>query len=172
MKSKGMSKGGKMPMVKDPKTGKKVPAFAVDGKGKMRKGGMMKKGYAKGGSTAKMSPKAMGSALKKFMDEGGFDSFKPAEISPMLKELKNLQSLRKKRMGGMMKKKGMKRGGAMMMKKKGMKKVESCAAQALPQRARSSQGRVNKCQRLVENMHMGSVIKQGLDTSYLTLFLK
>ena len=122
MKSKGMSKGGKMPMVKDPKTGKKVPAFAVDGKGKMRKGGMMKKGYAKGGSTAKMSPKAMGSALKKFMDEGGFDSFKPAEISPMLKELKNLQSLRKKRMGGMMKKKGMKRGGAMMMKKKGMKK--------------------------------------------------
>ena len=26
--------GGKMPMAKDPKTGKKVPAFAVDGKGK------------------------------------------------------------------------------------------------------------------------------------------
>ncbi len=72
-----------------------------------------------------------------------------------------------------MKKKGMKRGGAMMMmKKKGMKKVESCAAQVLPQKARSSQGQVDKCQRLVENMHMGSVIRQGLDTSYLTLSLK
>ena len=32
-----------------------VPAFAVDGKGKMRKGGMMKKkGYAKGGKVMKM----------------------------------------------------------------------------------------------------------------------
>jgi len=39
-----------MPMSKDPKTGKMVPAFAMDGKGKMAKGGMMKKkGMAKGG---------------------------------------------------------------------------------------------------------------------------
>ena len=29
-----VKKGGKMPMAKDPKTGKKVPAFAIDGKGK------------------------------------------------------------------------------------------------------------------------------------------
>ena len=44
MKKKGMAKGGaKMPMRKDPKTGKMIPAFAMDGKGKMAKGGMMKK---------------------------------------------------------------------------------------------------------------------------------
>ena len=52
MKKKGMARGGaKMPMAKDPKTGKMVPAFAMDGKGKMNKGGMTKKkkGYAKGG---------------------------------------------------------------------------------------------------------------------------
>jgi len=29
-----VKEGGKMPMAKDPKTGKKVPAFAIDGKGK------------------------------------------------------------------------------------------------------------------------------------------
>ena len=63
MKKKGYAKGGaKLPMSKDPKTGKMVPAFAMDGKGKMAKGGMMKKkgmakggmkkkGYAKGGMT-------------------------------------------------------------------------------------------------------------------------
>ncbi len=63
MKKKGYAKGGaKLPMSKDPKTGKMVPAFAMDGKGKMNKGGMMKKkgmakggmkkkGYAKGGMT-------------------------------------------------------------------------------------------------------------------------
>ena len=52
MKKKGYAKGGaKLPMSKDPKTGKMVPAFAMDGKGKMAKGGMMKKkGYAKGGA--------------------------------------------------------------------------------------------------------------------------
>jgi hypothetical protein len=44
---KGMAKGG-MPMVN--KGGKKVPAFAADGVGKMAMGGMVKsKGYAKGG---------------------------------------------------------------------------------------------------------------------------
>jgi len=37
-------------MAKDPKTGKMIPAFAMDGKGKMNKGGMMKKkGMARGG---------------------------------------------------------------------------------------------------------------------------
>ena len=36
------------------KNGKKIPAFAADGKGKMAKGGMMKKkGYAKGGMKKK-----------------------------------------------------------------------------------------------------------------------
>tara|TARA_E500000318_G_scaffold74991_1_gene69572 strand:+ start:72 stop:887 length:816 start_codon:yes stop_codon:yes gene_type:complete len=50
MKAKGMKAGGKMPMVKDPKTGKMIPAFAADGKGKMMAGGKVKsKGYAKGG---------------------------------------------------------------------------------------------------------------------------
>ena len=50
-KKKGMARGGaKMPMAKNPKTGKMVPAFSMDGKGKMAKGGMMKKkGMAKGG---------------------------------------------------------------------------------------------------------------------------
>tara|TARA_E500000318_G_C3491447_1_gene184538 strand:+ start:302 stop:568 length:267 start_codon:yes stop_codon:yes gene_type:complete len=53
MKKKGYARGG-MPMSKDPKTGKMVPSFAMDGKGKMNKGGMMKKkGYAKGGSVKK-----------------------------------------------------------------------------------------------------------------------
>ena len=129
MKSKGMKKGGKMPMAKDPDTGKMVPAFAVDGKGKMRKGGMMKKkGYAKGGSMKKKGyakggnlTKNIKSGLMKFMDEGRIDElFKPREISPLIKELEKLGSLKKKRMGGMMKKKGMAKGGP--MKKKGMKK--------------------------------------------------
>ena len=45
MKKKGMARGGaKMPMKKDAKTGKMIPAFAMDGKGKMNKGGMTKKG--------------------------------------------------------------------------------------------------------------------------------
>ena len=53
---KGYAKGGaKMPMRKDPKTGKMIPAFAMDGKGKMEKGGMTKKkrGMAKGGAAMK-----------------------------------------------------------------------------------------------------------------------
>ena len=54
MKKKGYSKGGAMPMAKNPKTGKMMPKFAMDGKGKMAKGGMMKKkGYAKGGMMKK-----------------------------------------------------------------------------------------------------------------------
>ena len=53
MKTKGYKAGGKLPMVKDPKTGKMIPAYAADGKGKMMSGGPVKKmktkGYAKGG---------------------------------------------------------------------------------------------------------------------------
>ena len=43
MKKKGMAKGGKLPMKKDPKTGAMVPAYAMDGKGKMKDGGKVKK---------------------------------------------------------------------------------------------------------------------------------
>jgi hypothetical protein len=46
MAAGGMSKKG-MPMTT--KNGKKVPAFAADGVGKMAAGGMAKKGYAAGG---------------------------------------------------------------------------------------------------------------------------
>ena len=54
MKKKGMARGGKMPMRKDPKTGKMIPAFAMDGKGKMNRGGSMKKkGMARGGMKKK-----------------------------------------------------------------------------------------------------------------------
>ena len=54
-KKKGYSKGGAMPMGKDPKTGKMIPKFAMDGKGKMSRGGAMmkKKGMAKGGMKKK-----------------------------------------------------------------------------------------------------------------------
>lgn len=75
---------GKMPMAKDPKTGKSVPEFAVDGKGKMKAGGsvakkaaggkaatrkmgggmMKKKGYAKGGAMKKKGY-AKGGAVRK-----------------------------------------------------------------------------------------------------------
>jgi len=50
-KGKDMKKmaGGGMPMVM--KDGKKVPAFAADGEGKMKKGGKVKK-YAAGGLAA------------------------------------------------------------------------------------------------------------------------
>ena len=64
-KTKGYAKGGKMPMVM--KDGKKVPAFAADGKGKMAAGGMAKKtkGYAKGGAMKKTKGYAKGGAMKK-----------------------------------------------------------------------------------------------------------
>ena len=59
----------KMPMVK--KNGKKIPAFAADGKGKMAKGGMMKKkGMAKGGMKKKGYAKG-GMMKKKGMARGG-----------------------------------------------------------------------------------------------------
>jgi len=65
MKKKGMARGGaKMPMAKDPKTGKMMPAFAMDGKGKMAKGGMMKKkGMAKGGMMKKKGYAAGGMSV-------------------------------------------------------------------------------------------------------------
>tara|TARA_X000001382_G_scaffold68441_1_gene47530 strand:+ start:3356 stop:4060 length:705 start_codon:yes stop_codon:yes gene_type:complete len=65
MKKKMMSAGG-MPMAKDPKTGKMMPKFAMDGVGKMAKGGsaMYKKGYAAGGVAMK----------KKMMAGGGMST--------------------------------------------------------------------------------------------------
>jgi hypothetical protein len=50
-KAKMMASGG-MPMVE--KDGKKVPAFAADGKGKMAAGGMAKAKMMAGGGKAKM----------------------------------------------------------------------------------------------------------------------
>jgi hypothetical protein len=47
---KGMKAGGVAMVMKD---GKKVPAFAADGNGKMAAGGMAKKGYAAGGMATK-----------------------------------------------------------------------------------------------------------------------
>ena len=54
-KGSGFKAGG-MAMVTDPKTEKKIPAFAADGKGKMNKGGMAKKktgAYMYGGMAKK-----------------------------------------------------------------------------------------------------------------------
>jgi|TARA_A100001388_G_scaffold137894_1_gene102208 hypothetical protein len=80
--------GGKMPMAKDPKTGKMVPTFAMDGKGKMRAGGTMKKkGMARGGMKKMMNG---GMMKKKGMARGG---------------------VKKMMGGGTMKKKGYARGG-------------------------------------------------------------
>ena len=65
MKKKGYAAGG-MPMAKDPKTGKMVPKFAMDGKGKMMKGGMpKKKGYAAGGMSKKKGYAAGGRVTMK-----------------------------------------------------------------------------------------------------------
>ena len=57
-KSMKMADGG-MPMVE--KDGKKIPAFAADGKGKMAKGGMAKK-------------KMMGGGMTKMAKGGGIES--------------------------------------------------------------------------------------------------
>ena len=75
MKKKSAYKAGGMAMVTDPKTGKKIPAFAADGKGKMNKGGMAKKKptakMMHGGMAAKKKPTA-----KKMM-AGGMAKKKP-----------------------------------------------------------------------------------------------
>jgi len=55
-----------MPMTRNPKTGKMVPSFAMDGKGKMAKGGAVKP-MAKGGA---VKPMAKGGAVKP-MAKGG-----------------------------------------------------------------------------------------------------
>ena len=50
----------KMPMARNPKTGKMQPTFSMDGKGKMAKGGAVKP-MAKGGAVKQM---AKGGSLK------------------------------------------------------------------------------------------------------------
>ena len=57
--------GGKMPMVK--KNGKMIPAFAADGKGKMKRGGKAK--LMGGGKTSKYMAK--GGKTSKYMRRGG-----------------------------------------------------------------------------------------------------
>ena len=85
--------GGKMPMVKQ--NGKMIPAFAADGKGKMARGGRVKK--AMGGNAMKKRAKAAGGgAMKKRAKAMGGGAMKKRVM---------------KRGGGMMKKPMMNRGG-------------------------------------------------------------
>jgi len=68
MMKKSYAAGG-MPMVE--KDGKKVPAFAADGVGKMAKGGMAKaKMMAGGGMMSKMAPSKMGSVKTSSKPDG------------------------------------------------------------------------------------------------------
>ena len=61
-KSPAKVKGGKMPMAKDPKSGKMVPAFAIDGKGKNDSAAKMKM-QKSAGEIVKKSPAKI--AMKK-----------------------------------------------------------------------------------------------------------
>ena len=80
IKKKSMARGG-MPMKKDPKTGKMIPAFAMDGKGKMKKGGMAKKGYAKGGMGKKGAAKGGAMALKDIRAAAKLKGYKLVKIA-------------------------------------------------------------------------------------------
>jgi len=80
MKKKGYARGG-MPMKKDPKTGKMVPAFAMDGKGKMKKGGMGKKSYARGGMGKKGAAKGGAMALKDIRAAAKLKGYKLVKIA-------------------------------------------------------------------------------------------
>ena len=60
----------KMKMVKDPKTGKMVPEFAADGKGKMAAGKMVKKKMMAGGKQVKKGYAAGKMVKKKMMSKG------------------------------------------------------------------------------------------------------
>ena len=111
MKKKMMSRGGKMPMATDPKTGKKVPAFAVDGVGKMAKGGAMKKKMMAGGGAMKKKSYAAGGASmkKKSYAMGGVGT---AMVAPKNKKTRTgtvvptmMPPMTKMKNGGMPKKK-------------------------------------------------------------------
>ena len=80
MKAKMMAGGGKMKkgyasggMPMTMKDGKKVPAFAADGKGKMAKGGMAKAKMAAGGGMMKAKMSTGGGAVKKMSNGGSID---------------------------------------------------------------------------------------------------
>ena len=76
-KAKGMAAGGELKMVKG-KDGKQVPFYAADGVGKMKAGGMTKKGYAQG----KMVKKGMAAGGKaKGKAKGGKSKVRGAGIA-------------------------------------------------------------------------------------------
>ena len=95
MKNKGYAAGGKLPMVKGP-DGKMVPEFAADGKGKMAKGGTIKKmkkgmkvkGYAAGGlKDVPEGNKGLGKLPQKARNNMGFKA-KGGTIKKMKKGMK------------------------------------------------------------------------------------
>ena len=88
MGTKGMSAGGRLPMVE--KNGKMIPAYAADGKGKMMAGGKVKsKGMAKGGMM-KSKGMAKGGAMKtKGYSKGGAMKTKGYSTGGVLKGKKN-----------------------------------------------------------------------------------
>ena len=68
-------KAGGMPMSRDPKTGKMIPTFAMDGVGKMKAGGMSTKGGMKmkgGGLSTKGGTKMTLAAIKKAAADKGY----------------------------------------------------------------------------------------------------
>ena len=158
-----MKKGSKLKMVE--KGGKKVPFFAADGVGKMKKGGVVKKGA--GGTVKKKTPKpaANSKEVGKYIPKGSQPPvdkrpagkvFVPATKAQLEKIRADRRRAERKKSGqldqakkkakktavkamggGMMKKKGMAKGGA--MKKKGYAKGGSVArgsGAARPQRFR------------------------------------
>ena len=125
----------KMKMVKDPKTGKMVPEFAADGKGKMSAGKQVKK---KGMAAGKMVKKGMaaGKQVKKGYSSGKLvgnqtklDKNKDGKISgddfKMLRGGKAAGKMVKKKgyAAGKMVKKGMANGGKTKSMAKGKAKV-------------------------------------------------
>ena len=112
-----MTKTNKMKMVKDPKTGKMVPEFAADGKGKMAGGKMVKKKMMAGG---KMVKKGYANGKKVLKDvpagsEGKGLSMLPTKVRNNM-GFKAKGGAIKKMAGGKMVKKMMSGGG----KAKGM----------------------------------------------------
>ena len=107
MKKKGYAAGGKLPMKKDPKTGAMIPAYAMDGKGKMNKGGKVKKkAMAKGGAMKKKGY-AMGGMTTPAMTD-------PNSMSTNVNTVGMVPKTPSMAKGGAMKKKGYAKGGKVM----------------------------------------------------------
>ena len=101
----------KMPMTRNPKTGKMVPSFAMDGKGagdlkKMRGGGMMAKGYNIGGAIDEIKNKK----TTKGMAKGG--AVKPMAKGGPVKMRGGGMNAKGYKAGGRNKSKGGTKGGA------------------------------------------------------------